>query len=104
MPYFRASDAVADVEGDVLVTLDMYDACLYSEGLAQVTAALRFNTACRALYLGRNAIGPEGAAEILVALGHNGNRTLQALYLSGNRSVGRVGGATRERARTRETN
>ena len=36
MPYFRASDAVADVEANVLVTLDMYDACLYSEGLAQV--------------------------------------------------------------------
>ena len=65
--------------------VDLYDACLYEEGVAQVATRLRQNQRCITLYLGRNNIGPDGAKSLSNALGHHGNRTLQALYLGGNR-------------------
>ena len=65
--------------------VDLYDACLYEEGIGMVATALRTNTACRILYLGRNSVGKDGAAALANALKAGGNSTLEALYLGGNR-------------------
>ena len=64
--------------------VDLYDACLYEEGIGMVATALRTNTACRILYLGRNSVGKDGAAALANALKAGGNSTLEALYLHDN--------------------